>query len=53
MLGAVSRLRDVFGEIPIQGFAFVRTMSFEPVTANPVPVVCRISLVDGWLRRDP
>ena len=53
MLAAVSRLRDVFGEIPIQGFAFVRTTSFEAVTANPVPVVCLITLVDGRPRRDP
>ena len=53
MLAAVSRLREAFGNIPVRGFAFVRTTSFEPVTANPVPVICRITFVDGALDRDP
>ena len=53
MLGAISRLHDVFANMPVRAFAFVRTTSYGPVTANPVPLVCKISLSDGRLWRDP
>ena len=53
MVGAVSRLRETFRDVPVRGFAFVRTTSFEPVTANPVPVISTITLADGVVNRDP
>ena len=53
MLGALSRLRDSFHDAQIQGFAFVRTTSFEPVMANPVPVISTVRLVDGVPDRYP
>ena len=53
MLAAVSRLQDAFGGKHVRGFAFVRTTSFEPVTANPVPLITTIRFAGGVLSRDP
>lgn len=53
MLAAVSRLCGAFGDIPVCAFAFVRTTSFEPVTANPVPEICKITFDGVTLRREP
>ena len=53
MLGAVSRLRDALGNVHVRGFAFVRTTSFEPVTANPVPVIATIRFTSGVPTRHP
>ena len=53
MLAAVSRLRESLGDVSVRGFAFVRTTSFDPVTAIAAPALCKITFAHGVLRRNP
>ena len=53
MLAALSRLREAWPHIPIRGFALVRTMSYQPIRRNPVPVLCRIRLEGDQAIRVP
>lgn len=53
ILAAVSRIRDAWPQIPVQAFAFVRTMSYQPIRENPVPARCRITLEGDQAFRTP
>ena len=53
MLAALSRLVDAFPDVPIRGFAFVRTMSDSPIDKIPVPALCSIRLSGNRTIRVP
>ena len=53
MLAALSRLMDAFPDVPISGFAFVRTMSDSPIDKIPVPALCSIRLSGNRAIRFP
>ena len=53
MLAATSRVREEWPEIPVRGFALVRTMSYQPIRKNPLPARCRIRLDGDQAIREP
>lgn len=53
MLGALSRLTEAWPDIPVAGFALVRTMSYQAVRKNPLPALCRIRLDGERTVRNP
>jgi hypothetical protein len=53
MLAAMSRIRSAWPQIPVNAFALVRTMSYQPIRKNPVPAHCRITLEGDETVRAP